>query len=148
MSVRHTVTTPIDVTITPGTTQFTANDVMGGALTFTPTARRGVIVGLTVVDDDNEGAALVLELFESITTDIDNNDAFAPVLADLAASMGNITVGTGDYDTYNSLKKAYVPLSTPIPYYGAFQGYLLPTGTPTYGSGKVVKLRLHIVGEN
>ncbi len=145
--VKYIDTQPIDIEIIPGTTTFTANDVVGPALTFTPIPKKGLITAVSVSDDDNEGAPYVLWLFDTLTTIIANNDPFAPVKADLIVLMGRVTILESNYVTVNSLKTAYVTLSRVMPFNNTFQGYLVTPGTPAFAVDKTVNIRIHILGE-
>lgn len=148
MAVKFKINTPVDVSITPANVTYTANDVIGGVLTFAPSASKGKIVAISISDNDGEGAALVLWLFSSITTTIADDGAFAPVIADLTAQLGKITIASNDYVTVNSLKTAYIPLTIPIPFDGSFQGYLVDTAGSAWGASKTIAIRLHIEGES
>src|SRR5574343_384011 len=89
---------------------YSANDVVGGLLTFqlAPEAPAGVnpasgfVRVVTISDDDNEKAALELHLFREAPTVIADNAAFAPTFADLKKRVGSVVIAAGDYVTINS----------------------------------------------
>ena len=148
MAVKVTDTRPIDISIVPDTSAYATNDVIGGKLTFSPDAKKGIIQAVSICDDDNEGAQYVLWLFSVVTTTIADNAPFAPVLADLNQLMGRVTITTADYVTVNSLKSSHVGLSNQIEFNNNFEGYLVSTDTPTFAASKQVNIRLHIIGQN
>ncbi len=91
------------IAVTPTVTlnAYTANDVVGGLMTFGvfPQAFDGVIRNLLSVDDDAQSEAYVMYVFESLPSTIANDAAFAPTLADLKKIATTITVANGDYIT-------------------------------------------------
>ena len=123
---------------------YSANDVVGGLLTFqlAPEAPAGVnpasgfVVVVTISDDDNEKAALELHLFREAPTAIADNAAFAPTFADLKKRIGSVAIAAGDYVTINSNAQA-VKSGIEMEFYapnGVLYGYLVATGTPTYSA--------------
>lgn len=152
------------VTITPDTSIYTANDVIGdhpnattGALTFSletnsatgvigSSSGGGLINKLIVYDNDNEGAAGALWLFKAdLATPILDQATFAPVLADWDNWITTITLPA--FTTYNSIKQALV---TDINdqfrvSQNKIYGYFVCSGTPTYASSKSLVFKLGIL---
>lgn len=138
----HNTTATYEKTLTTTAGAYSANDVVGGLITI-PFAD-GIIRRIKVVDDDNVGAALDLYLFSGAPTSIADNGAFltAFTLGDHKKWIRKLTIATGDWQTINSNKTAFV----------AYQGseslgidfsaddganiyaYLVGTGGPTYTS--------------
>lgn len=132
------------VSVTPVITAgaYSANDVVGGLLTFqlsnVPLAGADPAFGFVRVarisDDDNEKASLELHLFREAPTAIADNAAFAPSFADLQKRIGSVAIATGDYVTINSNAQAVksgIEMEFDAPD-GNLYGYLVATGTPTY----------------
>jgi hypothetical protein len=133
---------------------YTANDVIGGLISFSFAAGNAVNGGLLnsvyLVDDDNEGAALTLYLFSDKPTVIADDAAFAPTAADLKKMFAVVDVATGDYDTINSMKIAYKSGVNQTVKTDATQnmyGYLVCGATPTYAANKTIFIRLSVLSE-
>lgn len=129
---------------------YSANDVVGGLLSFGDTMEGRVTFGginqpgaagtirrLSIVDDDNEKAALKLWLFNAAPTAFLDNAAFAPLIADLDKVITIIPIATTDYTTVNANAIGLVEnlgrsfrLATDGPLYG----YLVTDATPTYAA--------------
>lgn len=135
--IAYVSTTP---TITAGA--YSANDVVGGLLTFQlqppplagTTPCNGFLRIVSVVDDDNEKAACKLHLFRAQPSAIADNAAFAPSLADLQKRIGVVTIAAADYVTINSNAQA---LETGLEMEfeatgGNLYAYLVCDATPTY----------------
>lgn len=143
----------VQVTVVPDTNAYSANDVIGGLLTFSLTGSStgsGVLNSLKVCDNDNEGAAGALWLFRpgssnAAPTAALDNAAFAPTITDLENLIVVITLGT--FTTVNSLKEQVVEdinktfhVDNNIIY-----GYFVPSGTPTYAGTKRLTFELGIL---
>jgi hypothetical protein len=137
----------LDLTITPSVTTYTANDVIGGLLEFdnVPSAAGGLIIeNLSIADEDNEGAEVVLHIFDQAPTAIADNAAFAPAFADLEKRVGKISIASADYETINSLKvveKLGIHMATGST---KIYGYLVCTATPGYAGNKNLTIRLFV----
>jgi hypothetical protein len=139
----------LEETITPANSAYHAGDVVGGRLEIGTLEGAGaaggfLIVGIALVDDDNEGAALNLHLFDRAPTSIADHAAFAPTAADLAKRVRKVAITAGDYETINSLKVAYIEeVNTLIPS-ATVWAYLEAVATPTYAATKTLTLRLFV----
>lgn len=138
------------VTITPDTSIYTANDVIGGLLQFPITGSvtgGGLINKLIVCDNDNEGAAGALWLFSSAPVTIVDQAPFAPVIADLQAVSMIITLPS--FTTVNSLKIAVLEdINTHFMTTNSIlYGYFVCSGGPTYASAKLIYIKLGILTE-
>lgn len=135
------------LTITAGA--YSASDVVGGLVAVTIQQGRfasGVIRKLSVVDDDNEKAALTIYFFSEAPTSIADNAAFAPAIADLKKMSGSVAVAAGDYVTLNGNA---IALKTEINHdfqatTGILYLYLVCTGTPTYTATTDLTLELWV----
>lgn len=145
----HGNTRKIEAALTITAGAYSANDVVGGLVAVTVQSNRhasGVIRKLSVVDDDNEKAALTIYWFSEAPTSIADNAAFAPVIADLKKMSGSVAVAAGDYVTINSNAIAIktdvnndFSASTGILYL-----YVVCTATPTYTATTDLTLELWI----
>lgn len=95
------------VTVTPTITlnAYTANDVVGGLMTFTFTEPTfdGAIRSVLVTDAANQSEGYTLYIFNELPSTIANDAPFAPVIADLKKIATTVTVAAGDYTSVNSL---------------------------------------------
>lgn len=129
---------------------YSANDVVGGLLTFNVTSSSGcgIINALRIADDDDEKAALTLYLFNDVPTTIADDAAFAPAIADLKKLIAKIEIAADDYTTVNSnayaliqdLNEVYKAAGT-----GNLYGYLVCTATPTYTAATNLTLTLSVL---
>lgn len=132
----------VSVTPTIGVDAYTANDVVGGLLTFNfaNSGGGGVVRWARVVDDDDEKAELALYLFNASPTAIADDAAFAPAVADLKKMVGKVLFEAADYETINSNAVAIIGHGVSTDFLnidftsasGNLFGYLVCTGTPTY----------------
>ena len=135
VNANRTFNASVALTITAGA--YSANDVVGGLLSFAvadTNGASGIIRGLRLTDGDNEKAACKLWLFSSAPSTIADNAAFAPSVADLQKCLGYLTIAAADYTTVNSNALAVVDelsfdFSTAN---GTVYGYLVCDATPTY----------------
>lgn len=144
----------ITTALTVDTNAYTANDVVGGLLTFNVAnaGGGGVIRWASIVDDDNEKAELALYLFDATPTTIADDAAFAPAIADLKKYIGKILFQAADYETINSNAVAMIGhgVSTDLlnidfnTTNGNIYGYLVCTATPTYTAVTDLTIRLGI----
>lgn len=140
----------VSVTPTIGTDAYTANDVVGGLLTFDVTGGAiggGLINSAWVVDDDDEKAALKLYLFDEAPTTIADDAAFEPTAADLKKLVSVVSISA--YTTVNSNAYCVVEdinnvFTAPN---GNLYGYLVCTATPTYTAATDLTVKLMILAE-
>lgn len=138
----HNTTATYEKTLTTTAGAYSASDVVGGLITI-PFAD-GIIRRIKVVDDDNQGAALDLYLFSGAPTAIADNGAFATAftLADHKKWIRKLSIATGDWQTINSNKTAFVAYQSSENLgidFASDDGvniyaYIVCTGTPTYTS--------------
>lgn len=132
----------IEQALTVGTDAYTANDVVGGLITFdvSGSSGSGIVRWARVVDDDNEKAELTLYLFDASPTAIADDAAFSPTVADLKNYIGKVLFQAADYETINSNAVAIIGHGVSTDYLnidfktstGNIYGYLVCTATPTY----------------
>jgi len=142
----------VSLTPTIGVDAYTANDVVGGLLTFdiANVGGGGIVRWARIVDDDNEKAELALYLFSDLPSTIADDAAFAPTVADLKKLAGKVLFEAADYETVNG--NAWVirgrgsdaididcSLATNNIY-----GYLVCTGTPTYTAATDLTISLGV----
>lgn len=143
------ITTKLEIEITPSAIQYHANDVLGGLIELGPVlgADGGcVITNLELVDEDNEGAAIDVHIFDQQPATIADHAAFAPTYADLKKRVRRVQILAADYETVNSMKAAYTDtLYNVAPDSTKLWVYLVVTGAPTYAANKKLFLRLFIL---
>lgn len=138
----------IDVEPTVTLAAYTANDVVGGLLTFSVATgpRRGVIRQLLLVDEDSQAETYTLYLFSDTPTTIADADAFAPTIADLRKLIGTVAIASASYVTVNSLDYINI-LAIDLEFFtssGNIYGYLVATDTPDYTNADTLYLRLSV----
>jgi len=149
MAYAEGLTITLSPTVTAGA--YSALDVVGGLLTFPLTGfttNSGLVVSAKVDDDDGENAALVLHLFETLPTSINDNAAFSGVTfanqigifskASFAAA-DYVAVGTNSYCLVTDLNDMF---TTTL---GNLYGYLVCTGTPTYAATTDIRVTIRVV---
>jgi hypothetical protein len=132
------------------TDAYTANDVVGGLLSFdvSKTSTNGGIINQVILaDEDAVAASLILYLFESAPTTFADDAAFAPVIADLNKIVAKIPIST--YTTVNSLAFAIVDgiNSIFVSTNSILYGYLVAVGTPNYTTADGITVRLQILSD-
>lgn len=141
----------LDVDITPDTSIYADGDVIGGLQSAGPVegvAGGGyLLVGLAVIDDDNEGAAIDIHIFDGEPSSIADQAAFAPTAADMKKRVREVAVAAGDYDTENSIKHAYKGSLETLITNPTFHFYVVCDGsTPTYAADKTLTVRFFVIG--
>lgn len=140
------------VTISHDDDAYTANDVVGGLLTFNLSSPSGVGVlnGLKITDEDNEGAALDVYIFDEAPSTIADDAAGALAIADLDKLLCKVEIAAGDYEAVNSLKFAIkdegsegLNRAYELDSKGNLYAYVICTGTPTYAADKTIKMTLY-----
>jgi hypothetical protein len=140
-----------EVTISHDDDAYTANDVVGGLLTFnlSSPSNCGILQTLKITDEDNEGAALDVYIFNDVPSTIADDAAGALAIADLDKLITKVEIAAADYEAVNSLKfvvkdegseglnRAYKTDAI-----GNLYAYVICTGTPTYAADKTIKMTL------
>ena len=139
------------VSLTVDTDAYTANDVIGGLLTFdvSGTSINGLMLNTAIfVDAGDEGAALRLFLYDEVPSTFADDAAFAPTAADRLLERAVVTFGT--YISVNSISSQIVPdinnlFSTDN---GKIYGYLVANGsTPNPGAATDYAIQLLFLSE-
>lgn len=101
------------LTLTVATSAYADGDVVGGLLsqTIMNRATSGFINKVSIVDDDEEGVALNLHVYNSAPSTIADNAAFAMSVTSAKAYAGYIAIATGDYTAGTGNKYAIVRTS-------------------------------------
>ena len=141
MVIRRYKVTP---TVTAGA--YSANDVVGGLLTFSG-LRNGTLQSITICDHASQSVDYELILFESAPTDISDNAAAAIADADLdkiiyqdsLTSSSNRQAFTDN--SYNYLYGLSVPIWSAG---GTVYGFLITTSTPTYAATSDITVTLQV----
>lgn len=116
---------------------YTANDVVGGLLTFAGAARvagyGGIIKDMIILDDAGQDAALELWLFNATFTAIADNGPWAPSEADLRKLVAIIDTGSGAWFAAGTPSAARVEANQRYDLVGtSLFGQLVTRGTPTF----------------
>lgn len=136
-------------TVTAGA--YSANDVVGGTLTFAGVPDEGFIVSVKVVDQAKQAGALQIVFFDSAPTAIANNDTFDIADADLLKVIAAVhltdTAGADKFDFTDN--KIYSRNSLVIPYQlaagsTALYAFLIAIGTPTFAAVTDVQVQIGI----
>ncbi len=141
-------------TVTAGA--YSANDAVGGLLTFktrwfTPNST-GVILSVQIKDNAKQNAALELVLFSKTFTATANNDAFDPSDADMVNCLGVIPISGTDYvdfvdNSIATVKNIGLAVRSDDTTHGdrAIYGQLVTRGTPTYVATSDISVILEIL---
>jgi hypothetical protein len=137
-----------EVNPTIGTDAYTANDVVGGLLTFDVANlinNGGIVNQVWLVDEDSQAEAYTLYLFDEQPSSIADDAAFAPTVADLNKLVAVISIGSGDYTTVNSIDFAVINDVNDTFYTtsGELYGYLVADDTPDYTNDDALTIRLY-----
>jgi hypothetical protein len=141
---------PVDLLITPSDAAYTANDVVGGVLSFTMNNATGFLYGVTVtVGEASIAVPGTIWFYSAVpTTTIADNAAFAPVHADNKKILGKVLLPTAD--ALNSFNVYITLLTTPMPFTctGTLYAYFVTSGTPNFtGAAQEIQIRLHVYCE-
>lgn len=144
--------TIIQTQLTIDTNMYSANDVIGGLLTFKVhnSFSGGIIRWARIVDDDDEKAELALYLFHALPSTIADDAAFAPTIGDLKKLFGKITFSASGYETTNGNAFNIMRGSADdvdLDFYTDLEnifGYLVAVGTPTYAAATNLHLTLGV----
>jgi hypothetical protein len=137
--------------ITVGLDAYTANDVVGGLLTFSvqPAVMNGGLINrVRLVDEDSQDEPYNLYLFNAEPSTIADDAAFAPTVADLQKLICVISISSAttvnSLDYWHSDTLNYV-FTAPD---GNIYGYLVANGgTPDYTNADTLTLYLDILSE-
>ena len=141
MVIRRYKVTP---TVTAGA--YTANDVVGGLLTFSG-LRNGTLQAITICDNATQAVNYLLVLFESAPTVIDDGDEWDLTDADLAKIIYQDSLTSSSNrqafadNSYHYLYGLSVPLWSAG---GTVYGFLITTGTPTYAATSDITVTLQV----
>jgi hypothetical protein len=129
---------------------YSANDVVGGLLTFTGAVRatggRAKIHSITFTDKGVTANVLNLWLFSDAPATIADNGAFAPTDAELLTLVGVVQIAAADYlvaTDNQAATKLNVGLVYNVTATSLF-GYLECVATPTYASTSDIKIRIQV----
>lgn len=143
------VTRTVQTVVTPviNAVAYTANDALGGLLTF-PNAllglkKTGVIVSAVLVDKADQGMAADLVLFDQEFTPTANNAEFDPSADDMSNCIGVVPFLAGDYASFaNNAVATARDVDLGVTNVGdsekALYGQLVTRGAPTYAIGDII----------
>ena len=125
---------------------YTANDVVGGLLTFSG-LRNGTLQSITVCDNAAQAVDYLLVLFESAPTVIDDGDEWDLTDADLPKIIYQDSLTSASNrqafaaNSYNYLYGLSVPIWSAG---GTVFGFLITPGTPTYAATSDITVTLQV----
>jgi hypothetical protein len=132
--------TTIQVTPTITAGAYSAGDAVGELLELEEAAREaaggGFITNITMVDKAGEEAETEFWFFSGSITDVDDNDAWEPAVADLLECVGFVSSGDGAYAAAGtpSLLSVECLLRFDLPAGTSLFLKVVTRGTPTYTS--------------
>ena len=126
---------------------YSANDAVGGELTFANAARAsglgGIIKQVIFIDDAGQDAETELWLFDTTITDVTDNAAFAQTEAELHTVVGIISTSDGTWRASGTPSVCCVECSLSYTCVGtSLFGQLVTRGTPTYAATDDVTVRI------
>jgi len=124
-------------TVTAGA--YSANDAVGGLLTFAGAARvstgSGVIKDVVIIDDNGQDAIMELWLFSQTFTAMGDNAAWAPSEADLRNLVAVISTGDGAWRAAGTPSVNNIEVARAYNLAGtSLFGQLVTRGTPTFAA--------------
>jgi hypothetical protein len=146
--------TVVTVSPTVDTAIYASGDLMGGKLTLASAARvaggTGMIHSLTIVDQDNEKAALDIVFFESDPTGTTFTDQAALDVADadMLNVVGVVSVSASDYVSFVDNAVATlrnIGLSFKLDSGTSLFAAIVSRGTPTYTAATDVQVKVGIL---
>ena len=142
----------IIITQTPTVTAgaYSANDAVGGLLTFTNAARvsggGGVIKSVVFIDDAGQDVALELWLFDTTITAIADNAAWALTEAQLHTCVAVISTTDGTWRASGTPSVCDVDVSRGYTCTGTnLFGQIVTRGTPTFAATDDVTVRIQLL---
>lgn len=146
MTIRRYRVTP---TVTAGA--YSANDVVGGLLTFTG-LKQGTLQSITICDKASQTGEYDVVFFDSEPTGINNNDTFDIADADLEKIIyfdsfpdAAATRQVFNDNSFSFLWNLDVPLWTTG---GSLYAFLIAKGTPTYAGTSDITVTLQVETDN
>jgi len=137
-------------TVTSGS--YSANDAVGGLLTFANAGRvaegSGVLKNVLIIDDAGQDAVLELWLFNATFTAMADNAAWAPSQADLRKLIAVISTNDGDWFAAGTPSVARVEVSQNYNLAAAgtsLFGQLVTRGTPTFAATDDVSIIIQLL---
>jgi len=125
---------------------YTANDVVGGLLTFSG-LRNGTLQSITVCDNAAQAVDYLVILFESAPATIDDGDEIDLTDSDLPKIIYQDSLTSASNrqvfidNSYHYLYGLSVPLWSAG---GTVYGFLITTGTPTYAATSDITVTLQV----
>jgi len=140
------ITNPTTLQITPAitttSTQYSANDVVGGELTLSGAVRANggaaILQSLLVIDRANQKAPLTILIFDADPAGTYTDNAACPALGSDAPKLKRkINVAASDYETVGGVAIADIAAISKVVKSAAttnLWAVAITTGTPTYGA--------------
>lgn len=137
-------------TVTAGA--YSANDAVGGLLTFAAaalgTGLGGVVKDVLILDDAGQDAEMELWLFDQTFTAMSDNAAWAPSEADLRNLVCIISTTDGAWFAAGTPSAAMVEANQRYDCTGtSLFGQLVTRGTPTFAATDDVSVKIGLLGD-
>jgi len=137
-------------TVTAGA--YSANDAVGGLLTFAGAARVSgdtcFLKNVLIFDDAGQDAVMELWLFDRTFTAMADNAAWAPSQADLRNLVAIISTIDGSWFAAGTPSVARVEVSQQLPVAAtSLYGQLVTRGTPTFAATDDVTVKISLMQE-
>lgn len=138
-------------TVTAGA--YSADDAVGGKLTFTGCPEDGLIHNAVLIDNSEQAVELDLVLFSEDFTAVADNAAFTVSDADAANIVTIINIPAANYKDIGGQKVAVVENKS-IPFkltedtstkYARLYGQLITRGTPTYVATTDITVKIGVL---
>ena len=129
-----------EVTVTPTTGAYTANDVVGGLQTISLADEKAVINGgilnqIIIADSADQGEDLTVVLFRDEPSSIGDKDPYAPTLADSRKRLGTYLVDSWtDRTSHQEAAILNINITVGTGVLNEIYMYVVAVGTPTFGT--------------
>lgn len=135
-------------TVTAGA--YSANDAVGGLLTFASAARvsggKSFLKNVLMIDDAGQDAELELWLFDRTFTAMADNDAWAPSEADLRNLLAIVSTSDGAWFAAGTPSVARIEVTQQLVLNGtSLFGQLVTRGTPTFAATDDVTVKIALM---
>jgi hypothetical protein len=138
----------LEAEILPGQSVYSPGQVIGGLVEAGPVyGYAGLMLsGVSLLDEANQGPSCGLHIFDRQPNILGDYAPFTPGYSDLQKRMLRVELTPGDYETINGMKVAYKETSFNLLPNNRLWLYLVCGGTPVFGPGKRLFIRLFLGG--
>ena len=129
-----------EVTVTPTTGAYTANDVIDGLHTISladegVVTNGGILNQIVITDSADQGEDLTVVLFREKPVVIDDKDPYAPTVADSRKRLATFTVSSWrDMTSHQEAEILNINITVGTGDLNVLYMYVVAVGTPTFGT--------------